>query len=86
MSPDNSIILVFEPRVILAGRTLEWSQFHQLGTCLIPQIVLEELEFLTNRVVYPEEEKTYKSKWKNLTKIERRTTSCLSTEINFSGE
>ncbi len=57
MSPDNSIILVFEPRAILAGRTRDWSQFHKLGTCLIPQVVLEELEFLTNRAVEPEEEK-----------------------------
>lgn len=57
MSPDNSIILVFEPRAILAGRTRDWSQFHKLGTCLIPQVVLEELEFLTKRAVEPEVEK-----------------------------
>ena len=58
MSSDTSIILVFEPRAILAGRTRDWSQFRQIGTCLIPQIVLEELEFLTKRAVEPEEERT----------------------------
>jgi hypothetical protein len=54
---DISIILVFEPRAILAGRIRDWSQFEQIGTCIIPPIVLEELEFLKNRAVEAEEEK-----------------------------
>ncbi|MGI0480608.1 PIN domain-containing protein [Geminocystis sp. CENA526] len=58
MSQDISIIIVFEPRVILEGVTRDWSQFSQLGTCYIPQIVLEELEFLTKRAVSEKEEKT----------------------------
>ena len=57
MSLDTSIILVFELRAILAGRTRDWTQFSQIGTCLIPQLVLEELEFLTKRAVEPEEER-----------------------------
>lgn len=52
-----SNILVFEPRAILAGSTRDWSQFQQVGNCIIPQIVAEELEFLTNRAVNAEEEK-----------------------------
>lgn len=56
MSSNIPIILVFEPRAILAGRTRDWSQFTQVGNCLIPQTVMEELEFLTNRAVEPQEE------------------------------
>ncbi len=51
-----SNILVFEPTAILAGRTRDWTQFQQLGDCVIPQIVKEELEFLTKRAIEPQEE------------------------------
>lgn len=58
MSQDISIIIVFELRAILAGTTRDWSQFSQLGICYIPQVVLEELDFLTKRAVSEGEEKT----------------------------
>ena len=58
MSQNKSIIIIFEPRAILAGSTRDWSQFSQLGVCYLPQIVLEELEFLTKRAISDAEEKT----------------------------
>lgn len=58
MSQDISIIIVFELRTILAGTTRDWSQFSELGICYIPQVVLEELEFLTKRAISEVEEKT----------------------------
>lgn len=58
MGLDISIILAFEQTTILAGREKEWSQYQSLGSCYLPQVVLEELEFLTQRAVLPEEEQT----------------------------
>ncbi|MBL1210812.1 PIN domain-containing protein [Geminocystis sp. GBBB08] len=58
MSQDISIIIVFELTAILAGSTRDWSRFSELGICCIPQIILEELEFLTKRAVSDTEEKT----------------------------
>ena len=58
MYPDISIILAFEPISILKGREKEWSQYKNLGQCYLPQVVLDELQFLTQRAVLPEEEKT----------------------------
>lgn len=57
MSQDIPIIIVFELRTILEGSTRDWNQFSQLGVCYIPQVVLEELEFLTKRAVSETEEK-----------------------------
>ncbi len=57
MSSDTSIILVFEPTVILQGREKEWQLYKNLGNCYLPEVVSEELEFLTKRSVLPEEEK-----------------------------
>ncbi|BAQ63537.1 PIN domain-containing protein [Geminocystis sp. NIES-3709] len=58
MPQHISIIIVFELRAILAGATRDWSQFSGLGICYIPQLVLEELEFLTKRAVSETDEKT----------------------------
>lgn len=58
MAQDLSIILVFDLKAILAGSTRDWNQFSELGKCYLPQVVLEELEFLTMRAVTDTEEKT----------------------------
>jgi len=58
MTQDISIILVFELRSILAGKTRDWNEFNSVGSCLIPQVVMEELEYLTTRATNPDEEKT----------------------------
>jgi hypothetical protein len=54
---SESILLVFDLSAILAGRTRDWSQFNSVGSCFIPQVVMEEIEFLTQRSSDPEEEK-----------------------------
>lgn len=54
---SESILLVFDLSAILPGRSRDWSQFNSVGDCVIPQIVMEEIEFLTQRSSDPEEEK-----------------------------
>ena len=58
MSKNISILVVFELKAILAGRTRDWSQYSQVGTCFVPQIVREEIEFLCQRSPDLDEEKT----------------------------
>ena len=58
MTQDISIILVFELRSILAGKTRDWNEFNTVGSCLIPQLIIEELDYLTKRATNPDDEKT----------------------------
>ncbi len=58
MSKNISVLVVFELSAILAGRTRDWSQYGQFGNCFVPQVVIEEIEFLCQRSPYPDEEKT----------------------------
>jgi hypothetical protein len=57
MSNEINVLVIFEFKAILAGTIRDWSLFDQVGTCFIPQVVSEELEFLCKRSPDPQEEK-----------------------------
>jgi hypothetical protein len=58
MSKEIDIVIIFDPSAILASRTRDWSLFDQIGTCFIPQVVMDEINFLCKRASEPDEEKT----------------------------
>lgn len=58
MAQKVSILLIFDLKAILAGRTRDWTIFDEIGTCFVPQIVIKEIEFLCKQSITPEEEKT----------------------------
>lgn len=51
------MILVFELTTILSGCTRDWFDFGNHAPCYLPEVVLRELNFLTQRAVTPKEEK-----------------------------
>lgn len=51
------MILVFELTAILSGCTRDWVDFSNHAQCYLPEVVLQELNFLTQRAVTPKEEK-----------------------------
>ena len=51
------MILVFELTTILSGCTRDWVDFGNHAPCYLPEVVLQELNFLTQRAVTPKEEK-----------------------------
>lgn len=53
---QDKIILVFELRAILASSSRDWQQFKSVGSCILPEVVKNELEFLTKRATTSEEE------------------------------
>lgn len=57
MPSSFPIRLLFDVGAIVAGKTREWQDFSQMGTCILPQAVWSELEFLCDRAPEPEIEK-----------------------------
>lgn len=53
-----SICLLLDTTALLAGKTREWQDYTKLGTCYLPQVVLDEMAFLCNRAVEPAQELT----------------------------
>ena len=51
------ILLLFDTSVILNGSTRLWESYRQLGTCWLPQVVLDETRFLCHRAPEPNQEK-----------------------------
>lgn len=58
MSKEIDILIIFDLSAILASHTRDWTIFDQIGTCIIPQIVMDEIDFLCKRASNPDEEKT----------------------------
>ncbi|MGK7872417.1 MAG: PIN domain-containing protein, partial [Xenococcaceae cyanobacterium] len=58
MSHPTGVLLLFEPTALLAGRTREWREYSQVGSCYVPQVVMEQMEFLCARSPDPEQEST----------------------------
>lgn len=53
-----SICLLFDTTALLAGKTRDWQDYAKLGTCYLPQVVLDEMAFLCDRAVEPAQELT----------------------------
>ncbi len=52
-----SALFLFDTTAILAGKTLDWQAFSQLGECYVPNGVLEQLEFMCDRASEPDTER-----------------------------
>lgn len=54
MANQPSVLLIFDLSAVLAaGKTRDWQELSQSGTCFLPQTVLEEIQFLCNRAPDP---------------------------------
>ena len=51
-------LIVPDVSALLASKTRDWQSFSRVGDCLIPKVVLEEMQVLCNRSYEPEVEKT----------------------------
>jgi len=51
------IILLFDVNGILDKTTREWSEYSRVGTCYLPQVVYDEIQFLCDRASEPELER-----------------------------
>ena len=58
MAASASILLVFDVSALIPGKTREWQEFAQVGQCVLPQAVSEEMQFLCDRATEPDIETT----------------------------
>ncbi|MCU0546153.1 MAG: hypothetical protein MUE44_28955 [Oscillatoriaceae cyanobacterium Prado104] len=45
------ILVTFDADVLMAGRTQVWQEYAKVGTCYIPEVVYDEIDYLTGRAV-----------------------------------
>jgi hypothetical protein len=50
------VLVTFDVDVLMAGRTQVWEQYAKVGTCYIPEVVYDEIDYLTGRAVEPAQE------------------------------
>lgn len=60
MSQLPSVWLLFDTSALLAGRPREWNEYGRVGICCVPQVVLDELESLSQNAPEPAQEHTAK--------------------------
>lgn len=53
-----SVLILFDTTALLAGKTLDWRSFTQLGECYVPEAVLEQMDYLCDRASEPDVEHT----------------------------
>lgn len=84
MSQKIDVFLIFDLTAILMGKTRDWELFEQLGTCFIPQIVKEEIDFLCKRATEPEQEKTAREFTRFLSKSNWKINNLIADNPNFT--
>ncbi len=52
-----SILLLFDGHGLLEHSTREWQEYQKVGSAFVPQVVYEEIQFLSDRSGEPQEEK-----------------------------
>lgn len=57
MADAFPVIFVIDSSALLDSKTQDWQGFSQIGTCLLPQVVWETMQFLCDRAVEPEQER-----------------------------
>lgn len=57
MTEGKSAIVLLELSAILAGNTRDWTLLNEGGDCCVPEVVLNELDFLTRKGIFDDEEK-----------------------------
>ncbi len=53
MALTPPLLILLDTTAILGGKTRDWLEFSQLGSCLLPEIVLEEMQALGDRAPDP---------------------------------
>ncbi|MGA7935545.1 MAG: PIN domain-containing protein [Kovacikia sp.] len=70
-------LLLFDSSALMGGATREWHEFSRIGECFVPKVILEEINFLTERASEPTQEQTARefvrfypeSGWKSVSSI-----------------
>lgn len=58
MATTPPIAILLDLSAILGSSIREWQEYSHIGNCYLPQIIYEEIEFLTGRAPEPNVEKT----------------------------
>ncbi|MFB2936603.1 PIN domain-containing protein [Aerosakkonemataceae cyanobacterium BLCC-F154] len=58
MATTPPIAILLDLSSIVGSSIREWQEYSRIGNCYLPQIIYEEIEFLTGRAPEPEVEKT----------------------------
>lgn len=51
------ILVIFDLNTLMNGSTQDWNTFSRVGKCYLPQVVYDEIEFLTGRASEPDIER-----------------------------
>ena len=58
MSTPPPVLVVLDLSTLMGSSTREWQDYSRIGSCYLPQVVYEEVEFLSGRAPEPDLEKT----------------------------
>ncbi|HAX78893.1 MAG TPA: hypothetical protein DCY88_24460 [Cyanobacteria bacterium UBA11372] len=58
MATTPPVLIVLDLSTLMGSSTREWQDFSRVGSCCLPQVVYEEIEFLSSRAPEPDLEKT----------------------------
>jgi hypothetical protein len=53
---ETQPLLVFDTTAILASQTRQWQEWARFGQCVMPLAVYQDIEFLTQRAIEPQQE------------------------------
>ncbi len=58
MPTPPPVLVLLDHSALMGKSTREWQEYSRIGACYLPQVVHEEIEFLSGRAPEPEAEKT----------------------------
>lgn len=58
MTTAPPVLIVLDLSTLMGSSTREWQDYSRVGSCYLPQVVYEEIEFLSGRAPEPDLEKT----------------------------
>lgn len=58
MTTPPPVLIVLDLSTLMGSTTREWQDYSRVGSCYLPQVVYEEIEFLSGRAPEPDLEKT----------------------------
>lgn len=58
MPTSPPVLVLIDHSALMGSTSREWQEYSRIGTCYIPQVIYEEIKFLTDRATEGEVEKT----------------------------
>lgn len=58
MGTPPPVLVVLDLSALMSSSAREWQEYSRVGSCYFPQVVYEEIEFLSGRAPEPNQEKT----------------------------